>query len=288
VTVIDVIPEGYWLVLVALTGAVLGSFASVIIHRLPIMMEREWLREYEAVTGDPAAKLAVPRYDLAFPGSSCPHCGGRIAPWFNVPLIGYLLLRGRCYDCGHPISARYPLLELLGLGMALSAFLCFGPAPETLWAMVLGTGLIILAFIDLDHRILPDRLTLSLLWIGLILSVFDLFANSHNSILGAVLGYGLLWTIHALFRLMAKKEGMGRGDFKLLAALGAWMGLGHLPLIVLVSSVMGSVVGVALIILGLRKREDAIPFGPFLAFAGWVALLAGDQINTHYLSFYAG
>jgi leader peptidase (prepilin peptidase)/N-methyltransferase len=285
--VIELIPEGYWLVLATLTGAVLGSFASVVIHRLPIMMEREWLHEYREFAGEEDGPPSS-RFDLVFPGSSCPHCGGRIPPWFNIPLIGYLLLRGKCHACGHVISTRYPLLELMGAAMALSAMMCFGPGPETLWALVLGTGLLILSFIDLDHRILPDRLTLFLLWVGLILSVFDLFADSHGSILGASLGYGLLWTIHALFRLVAKKEGMGRGDFKLLAALGAWMGVGHLPLIVLLSSVAGAIVGVMLIFLGLRKREDAIPFGPFLALAGWVALLAGDRINAHYLSFYSG
>jgi leader peptidase (prepilin peptidase) / N-methyltransferase len=286
--VIELIPEGYWLVFAALTGAVLGSFASVVIHRLPIMMEREWLQEHQAFSGEETREPSVSRYDLSFPGSSCPHCGGRIPPWFNLPLIGFLLLRGRCHACGHAISARYPFLEMLGLVMAISALLCFGPGAEALWAMVLGTFLLILSFIDLDHRILPDRLTLSLLWVGLLLSVFDLFTDSHSSILGASLGYGLLWTIHALFRLLARKEGMGRGDFKLLAALGAWMGVGHLPLIVLISSVVGAMVGVALILLGVRKREDAIPFGPFLALAGWIALLAGDRINAQYLSFYTG
>jgi leader peptidase (prepilin peptidase) / N-methyltransferase len=286
--VIELIPEGYWLVFAAVTGAVLGSFASVVIHRLPIMMEREWLQEHQAFLGEETREPSAPRYDLSFPGSSCPHCGGHIPPWFNFPLIGFLVLRGRCHACGHPISVRYPLLEMLGLVMAISALLCFGPGAEALWAMVLGTGLLILSFIDLDHRILPDRLTLFLLWVGLVLSVFDLFTDSHSSILGASLGYGLLWTIHALFRLLARKEGMGRGDFKLLAALGAWMGVSHLPLIVFISSVSGAMVGVALILLGVRKREDAIPFGPFLALAGWIALLAGDRINAQYLSFYAG
>lgn len=284
----ELIPEGYWLVLATLTGAVLGSFASVVIHRLPLMMEREWLHEYQQFSGEKEGDLPSPRFDLAFPGSSCPHCGGKIPPWFNIPLIGYLLLRGQCHACGRVISARYLLLEVLGAVMAISAMMAFGPGPETLWALVLGTGLLILSFIDLDHRILPDRLTLFLLWMGLMLSVFDLFSDSHSSILGAALGYGLLWTIHALFRLVAKKEGMGRGDFKLLAALGAWMGVGHLPLIVLLSSVAGAIVGIMLIFLGLRKREDAIPFGPFLALAGWVDLLAGDRINAHYLSFYSG
>lgn len=285
---IELIPEGYWLVLAALTGAVLGSFASVVIHRLPIMMEREWLREQQEFEDPRVENPVEPRYDLAFPGSSCPHCGERIPPWFNVPLIGYLLLRGQCRACKAPISVRYPLLEGLGALMALSVMMRFGPSSEALWAMVLGTGLLILSFIDLDHRILPDRLTLFLLWLGLLLSVFDLFADSDSSILGASLGYGLLWAIHALFRLVTRKEGMGRGDFKLLAALGAWMGVGHLPLIVLGSSVAGAIVGVGLILFGIRKREDPIPFGPFLALAGWIAFLAGDQINAQYLSLYTG
>lgn len=285
---LELIPEGYWLALAGLTGAVLGSFASVVIHRLPIMMEREWLLERQAPFVDGPEAFGDARYDLAFPGSSCIHCGGKIPPWFNLPLIGYLLLRGRCHACQHPISVRYPLLEGLGVFMGLSAMMSFGPGPQTLCSMILGTGLLILSFIDIDHRILPDRLTLLLLWVGLLLSVFDLFTDSHSSILGAALGYGLLWAIHALFRLMAKKEGMGRGDFKLLAALGAWMGVSHLPLIILASSVAGAVLGVGMIVLGIRKREDPIPFGPFLALAGWIALLVGVEINAQYLSFYTG
>lgn len=282
------IPESYWLIMAAITGSVLGSFASVVIHRLPIMMEQEWLREHEALLGDGANSPSETRYDLILPGSSCPHCGERIPAWFNIPLIGYLLLRGRCHACEHPISVRYPLLEGLGALMGLSAMMHFGPGSETLGALVLGTGLLILSFIDLDHRILPDRLTLFLLWFGLLLSVFDVFVDSHSSILGAFFGYALLWMIHTLFRLLAKKEGMGRGDFKLLAALGAWMGASQIPLIILISSVAGSIVGIGLILLGRRRREDPIPFGPFLALAGWIALLAGDQINAHYLSFYSG
>lgn len=281
-------PEGYWFIMAALTGAVLGSFASVVIHRLPIMMEREWLREHEALLGEEANPSSETRYDLILPGSSCPHCGRSIPPWFNVPLIGYLLLGGKCFACKHPISARYPLLEGLGALMGLSAIMHFGPGPEALWSMGLGTGLLILSVIDLDHRILPDRLTLLLIWTGLLLSVFDLFVDSHSSILGASFGYGLLWMIHAFFRLLTKKEGMGRGDFKLLAALGAWVGASHIPLIILISSVAGSVVGIGLILLGRRRREDPIPFGPFLALAGWIALLAGEQINALYLSFYSG
>lgn len=284
----QLMPESYWLIMAALTGSVLGSFASVVIHRLPIMMEREWLREHQALLGEEANASVEIRYDLVWPGSSCPHCEGHIPPWFNVPLIGYLLLRGRCHACKWPIPLRYPLLEGLGALMGISAMIHFGPGAEVLGSMVLGTGLLILSFIDLDHRILPDRLTLFLLWLGLLLSLFDVFVDSHSSILGASCGYALLWTIHSLFRLLAKKEGMGRGDFKLLAALGAWMGVGHLPLIILISSVAGSIVGVGLILLGIRRREDPIPFGPFLALAGWIALLAGDQINAQYLSFYSG
>jgi leader peptidase (prepilin peptidase)/N-methyltransferase len=286
--VVELIPEVYWLALAILVGAVLGSFASVVIHRLPIMMEREWLREHQASLSEMPEASDEIRYDLAFPGSSCPHCNKRIPPWFNLPLIGYLLLRGKCHACHHSISGRYPLLEGLGAGMAFSAMLHFGAVPEAFWSMLLGTGLLILSFIDLDHRILPDRLTQLLLWLGLLLSVFDLFADSHSSILGACFGYGLLWLVHALFRLMAKKEGMGRGDFKLLAALGAWMGVSHLPLILLISSVTGAILGIALIALGVRKREDPIPFGPFLALSGWIALLAGDEINAQYLLFYTG
>ncbi|MEY2697156.1 MAG: hypothetical protein RL333_1294 [Pseudomonadota bacterium] len=281
-------PESYWLMVAALTGLVLGSFASVVIHRLPIMMEREWLREHQSALGEELDASYDRRYDLLLPGSSCPYCEARIPPWFNLPLIGFLLLRGRCHACQHPIPARYPILEGLGALMGLSAMMHFGPGVEVIYAFLLGTGLLILAFIDLDHRILPDRLTLFLVWFGLLLSVFDVFVDSHSSILGASFGYGLLWLIHALFRLIAKKEGMGRGDFKLLAALGAWMGFNHLPIIILISSIFGSIIGVGLILLGIRRREDPIPFGPFLAFAGWIALLAGDQINATYLSFYSG
>lgn len=285
---VELIPEAYWLALAALIGAVLGSFASVVIHRLPIMMEREWLQEHQAPSAGMSLAPDEKRLDLSFPGSSCQHCGGLIPPWFNIPLVGYLLLRGRCHACNGPISGRYPLLEALGAGMAVTAMLHFGPGAEFVWSMVFGAGLVILSFIDLDHHILPDRLTLFLLWVGLLISVFDLFTDSQSSILGASLGYGLLWTVHAFFRLVAKKEGMGRGDFKLLAALGAWVGFSHLPLILLTSSVFGAIVGLGCIALGVRNREDPIPFGPFLALAGWIALLAGDAINALYLSLYKG
>lgn len=279
---IELLPTWVLLSAAAAVGAILGSFSSVVIHRLPIMMQREWLSEHRQ---DVDQGVLEGTYDLSSPGSSCPHCGYRIPPWFNVPILGYLLLRGRCNSCQKRISLRYPLVEILGALIAASAMMRFGPDLPFIFALLLGTALLILTFIDLDFRILPDRITLSLIWIGLFLSVFDIYVDSRASILGASLGYGSFWLIHWVFFRLTGKEGMGRGDFKLLAALGAWLGWSQLPLVILLSSVLGSLVGIFMIASGLKKRDESIPFGPFLAVAGWMGFLFGDLLMQQYWSF---
>lgn len=269
-----------------LLGLVLGSFSSVVIYRLPKMMEAAWLLEQAQITSSDAVEVArsEARYDLFLPGSSCVHCASRI-PWcYNVPLLGYFLLKGRCKECGASIDARYWWLELLGAFLSLALMLRFGPGWLWVLSMVLSFGLLILAFIDFDHQILPDQLTLPLLWLGLLLSVFDIFVDSETSILGAVLGYGFLWCVHQIFYWLTGREGMGRGDFKLLALLGAWLGWGQLPFVMFLSSVLGALSGLVLIFSGRRKRTDAIPYGPFLAFSGWMALMLGDVWGMGSLS----
>ncbi len=275
------LPDGLLWCIAGVLGAVLGSFASVVIHRLPVMMERAWQREHglDVDQGDEDE-----RYDLIAPGSSCPHCGSRIPAWFNIPVIGYVLLRGKCCACKAPISPRYPFLEVLGAILAVSAMQHFGPGLAFIWALAFGISLLVLTFIDIDFRILPDCITLPLLWAGLILSVFSVFVDSNASILGAALGYGAFWIVHQVFFRLTKKEGMGRGDFKLLAALGAWLGVSKLPCVILLSSVGGSLIGLILIVSGLRTREEPIPFGPFLAASGWLTLLAGDRLMSLYWS----
>lgn len=276
---IELLPGWVLLSAAAAVGAILGSFSSVVIHRLPIMMQREWLSEHRQ---DVDQEVLEGPYDLSSPGSSCPHCGSRIPPWFNVPLLGYLLLRGKCNSCQSLIPLRYPLVEILGAMIAVSAMIRFGPDLPFIFALFLGTALLVLTFIDLDFRILPDRITLSLIWLGLLLSVFDIYVDSRASILGASFGYGSFWVIHWIFFRLTGKEGMGRGDFKLLAALGAWLGWSQLPLVILLSSVLGSFIGIFMIASGLKKRDESIPFGPFLAVAGWVGFLLGDRLMQQY------
>ncbi|HEB77175.1 MAG TPA: prepilin peptidase, partial [Methylothermaceae bacterium] len=217
------------------------------------------------------------------PPSRCPHCGHHIRAWENIPILSWLWLRGRCSQCRAAISPRYPLIEGLTAVLSLAVAWRFGVSPQALWALVLTWSLIALSFIDYDHQLLPDILTLPLLWLGLLLSLFGIFTDPRSAIMGAAAGYLLLWGIYQLFRLITGKEGMGYGDFKLLALFGAWLGWQMLPLIILLSSLVGAVFGLALILLRGRDRELPIPFGPYLAIAGWIALLWGEQLNRWYL-----
>ena len=270
------LPLGVQLLAALLVGAMVGSFLNVVIHRLPRMLERDWQAQARELLGLPVE--AQPRYDLARPASHCPHCGHAISAWENVPLVSWIVLRGRCRHCRAPIGWRYPLVELLAALAALAALWRFGMGWQALAAAAFLWCAIALAFIDLDTRLLPDDLTLPLLWAGLLINVQERFASLPEAVLGAVAGYLLLWSIYWLFKLLTGKEGMGYGDFKLLAAIGAWLGWTALPLVLLLASLTGAVVGIALKTLGRLEQGQPLPFGPFLAAGGAVALLWGADL----------
>ena len=247
-----------------LLGLILGSFLNVVILRLPRMLEEDWKRDCAELSGEEAMPAeSAPRLTLSSPPSTCPACGHRIRAHENIPILSYLLLRGRCSACGVAISVRYPIIE------GFTALLT--------WT------LIALALIDFDTQLLPDSLTLPLVWLGLILSLFGLFTDAESAIIGAVAGYLSLWTVFQLFRLATGKEGMGYGDFKLLAVFGAWLGWQFLPQIILLSAFTGAVLGVLLMVTGRHQRGTPMPFGPYLAAAGWISLVWGQAINDAYL-----
>jgi leader peptidase (prepilin peptidase)/N-methyltransferase len=259
-------------------GLCVGSFLNVVVHRLPRMMERAWRAECAELRGEPAPQETPARYNLAVPRSACPQCGHRIGALENIPIVSYLALRGACAACRKPISARYPLVEALGGVLAACAVWRFGPTWQGAGACVLLWTLIALTFIDFDTQFLPDNLTLPLLWGGLLANLFGLFVPLHDAVIGAIAGYLALWVVYWLFRLVRGKEGMGYGDFKLLAALGAWLGWQMLPLIVLLSSVVGAAIGITLIVFKGRDHEVPLAFGPYLAIAGGIALFFGPTI----------
>jgi leader peptidase (prepilin peptidase)/N-methyltransferase len=223
-------------------------------------------------------------FNLSTPRSRCPHCGHAITALENIPVISYLFLGGKCRECKAGISVRYPLIETLTATLSAIVAWQFGFSAACLGALLLTWSLIALTFIDLDHQLLPDKITLPLVWLGLFFNLFSTFTDLSSSVIGAIAGYLALWSVYHLFRLVTGKEGMGYGDFKLLAALGAWMGWQLLPMIVLLSSLVGAVVGISLILLKNHQRDIPIPFGPYLAAAGWIAFLWGDTINHVYLS----
>lgn len=267
-------------VISAILGLVVGSFLNVVIHRLPIMLERAWRAELEGST-DAADEV----FNLAQPRSRCPHCGHVIRAIHNIPVLSYVALRGRCADCGARISPQYPLIELICAVLSAAVAWRFGLSPELAPALLLTWGLIALAGIDLHHHLLPDDITLPMLWLGLGLSLFGIFSTPGDSIIGAMAGYLSLWSLYHLFRLLTGKEGMGYGDFKLFALFGAWFGWQALPLVLILSALSGSVVGIALLMSRRITREVPIPFGPYLAGAGWIAMVAGDSIVNGYFSF---
>lgn len=275
----------FFVAVIAILGLLVGSFLNVVIYRLPLIMEREWrkeCREYLELENNDYEKEES--FNLVFPLSHCPHCKAAIKPYQNIPIISYLMLKGKCAQCGSCISTRYPLIEALtGVCSAIVAF-HFGYGIELIFALLLTWCLITLSFIDIDKQLLPDSITLPMLWLGLFLSLFDVFAESQSSIIGAVAGYLSLWSVYQLFKLVTGKEGMGYGDFKLLALFGAWLGWQFLPIIVLLSSLVGAVIGISMIVFVRRDHSIPIPFGPYLAAAGWLALIWGDDINKMYLA----
>ena len=259
-------------------GLVVGSFLNVVIYRLPKMMEAQWQREYTRFTGE--LSEASEKLSLAFPGSRCPHCDAEIQPRQNIPVLSYLALGGKCASCKAPISVRYPVVESVTASLWVLCGLQFGVSNALAGAMFLTAVLVVLTAIDLGHQLLPDSLTLPLTWIGLLLNIDDTFVSLESAVLGAVLGYLSLWSVFWLFKIVTGKEGMGHGDFKLLAALGAWFGFVALPTIVLLSSVVGAVLGVALVVTGKQDRETPMPFGPFLAGAGLIHLFYPNVLLT--------
>jgi leader peptidase (prepilin peptidase)/N-methyltransferase len=269
-----------------LFGLAIGSFLNVAIYRLPIMLERKWRSQcQEILKPNKKPPDTAKRFDLVAPGSRCPHCSHAITALENIPVLSFLWLRGKCSACAKPISWRYPLVELLTGGLTAMVAWYFGYGIAALAGMVLTWSLIALSFIDFDRQLLPDDITLPLLWGGLLLNVFSVFVPLSSAVIGAVGGYVFLWLVYQIFKLVTGKEGMGYGDFKLFAALGAWLGWQSLPLVILLSSLVGAVVGIAFILLFGRDRHLPIPFGPFLCVAGWVALLWGDTLTRYYLQF---
>jgi len=267
--------------LAAVVGLCIGSFLNVVIHRLPRMLERGWQEQCAELRGETAAP--EPRYNLMVPRSACPACGHKITAAENIPVVSWLALRGKCSACGAAISARYPLVELLGGLLAAGAIYRFGPTWQGIAACAFLWTLLALTFIDFDTQLLPDDLTLPLLWGGLLANLYGLFVPLREAVIGAIAGYLTLWTIYWLFKLIRGKEGMGYGDFKLLAALGAWLGWKMLPLIVLGSSVVGAFIGISLVVFKGRDHNIPLAFGPYLAIAGMIALFFGTALVKIYL-----
>jgi leader peptidase (prepilin peptidase)/N-methyltransferase len=270
--------ESALLVVVAVFGLAIGSFLNVVIHRLPRMMENEWKEQCAELAGAEPVPDG-PRYNLVVPGSHCPHCSTPLRVIDNIPLVSWVALRGKCGHCGTRISTRYPIVEALTAALSALVAYRFGFTPALLLALAFTWTLVALTFIDADTTLLPDDLTLPLLWLGLGSNVFGMFVPLKDAVIGAMAGYLALWSIYWLFKLATGKEGMGYGDFKLLAALGAWMGWKALLPIVLLSSLVGAIVGIVLIVLARRGREIPIPFGPYLAAAGLIVLLTGDTFT---------
>ncbi|WP_411383810.1 prepilin peptidase [Pseudomonas sp. L7] len=272
---------GFFLASAAVLGLLVGSFLNVLVHRLPVMLERQWQNEAREVLGMPVQ--AHERFDLCLPASHCPSCGHRIRAWENIPVVSYLALRGRCSACKGRISPRYPLVELVCAGLSLVVAWHFGVSVQALLALVLTWCLLALSLIDAEHQLLPDVLVLPTLWLGLVVNAFGLFVPLADALWGAVVGYLSLWSVYWLFRLVTGKEGLGYGDFKLLALLGAWGGWQVLPLTLLLSSVVGAVIGLCLLRLRKASLGTTMPFGPYLAIAGWIAWLWGDEIYASYM-----
>ena len=272
---------------------IIGSFLNVVIYRLPLMMQRDWREQCDELTKEPAPDLPQGKFNLVVPRSRCPSCGAPIKAWQNIPVLSFLLLVAQCSNCQVSISVRYPLVETLTAILAATCAWRFGFGWEALMAIGLTCALVAISLIDFDHQIIPDSIALPLLWVGLTMSLLHplagadtLFISPRDAIVGAVAGYLSLWSVYQLFKLVTGKEGMGYGDFKLLGALGAWLGWQALPTIILMSAVVGAVIGIALIVFRGRDRQIPIPFGPYLAAAGWIVMLWGEAIKNAYLDLF--
>ncbi len=271
----------------------IGSFLNVVIYRLPLMMQRDWHEQCDELSKEPAPDLPEGKFNLVVPRSRCPSCGAAIKAWQNIPVLSYLLLGAQCSNCQKSISVRYPLVETMTAILAAICAWHFGFGWEALMAIGLSFALVAISMIDADHQIIPDSIVIPMMWAGLIASLFHplagadtLFIAPQDAIVGAVAGYLSLWSVYQLFKLITGKEGMGYGDFKLLAALGAWLGWQALPTIILMSAVVGAIIGIALIVFRGRDRQIPIPFGPYLAAAGWITMLWGETIKNAYLDMF--
>lgn len=283
VSALEAVPPLFLIVAAGLLGLLVGSFLNVVIHRLPRMMEYDEANYLAELRDEP---LPHPdRYNLMVPRSACPHCGHQIAAWENVPVVSYLFLRGKCSACKAPISVRYPLVELATAALTALAMWHFGPTVQALAAIAMVWSLVALTMIDADTQLLPDQITLPLLWLGLLLNLNGAFAPLADAVIGAAAGYLLLWSVYWLFKLVRGKEGMGYGDFKLMGALGAWFGWQALPALVLLSSVVGAVFGIVLLVVRRQGRETPFPFGPFIAGAGLIVLFFGADVLPLGLPF---
>ena len=277
---------------VVLVSLAVGSFLNVVIYRLPVMMQNEWQSECRLLLEDElnsstqqsGSTTPASPFNLAVPASTCPKCQSKIKAWQNIPVLSWLLLKGKCANCKAPISIRYPSIELLTMLASVAVAAVFGATATTALYIVITWVLIALIFIDIDHMLLPDQLTLPLLWLALLASVFGLTIEPTQAIIGAALGYLCFWSVYWLFKLATGKEGMGYGDFKLMAVFGALLGWQALPMIILLSSLVGAIIGITLLSIQGKDKATPIPFGPYIAIAGWIAMLWGEQINQAYLS----
>lgn len=275
------LPSWFIFLFAGLFGLTLGSFLNVLILRLPKIMEASWRAQCCELLEQNAPQQE--KLGLAFPASHCPVCKAPIKAWHNIPVISYLLLNGKCASCKTRISSRYPIIEIATAALSVTVVYLFGLTWTSAAVLVLTWALLTLTVIDFDTQLLPDCITLPLLWLGLIVNYFGLITDLPSALWGAIFGYLSLWSVFWVFKLLTGKEGMGYGDFKLLAALGAWMGWQMLPLIIILSSLVGAVIGIGLILIKGRDKNIPIPFGPYLAIAGWIALLWGDEITARYL-----
>ena len=264
-------------------GLIVGSFLNVVIYRLPKMLQNEWHRECRKLLEiNDAEPSEVESYNLVLPRSRCPRCAHKITALENIPILSYILLAGKCSACKAAISLRYPVIEFLSAAIAIFIAWRFGYSVQTILAIILSWSLLVLSMIDIDEQLLPDDITLPFLWLGLFANMFEVFTDIYSSLIGAMLGYGILWSVYMMFKLLTGKEGMGYGDFKLLAMLGAWLGWQVIPLIILLSSICGAVIGIGLIVLRAHDKSKPIPFGPYLALAGWIALVWGTELLGIY------
>lgn len=291
-SIIEVMQSQLWFYLttVGLVSLCVGSFLNVVIYRLPLMMQREWqsecrlLLDDELNTNQAKPKNTSEPFNLVKPNSTCPKCKTAIKPWQNIPIISWLILKGKCASCSNPISIRYPAIEAITALLSLVVAYTFGATEQALLYIVITWALVALTFIDIDHMLLPDQLTLPLVWLALIAAVAGITITPSDAIIGSVFGYLSLWSVFWLFKLLTGKEGMGYGDFKLLALFGALLGWQSLLTIILLSSVVGAIIGIALLSIQGKDKASPIPFGPYLAIAGWITLLWGNHLQSAYFN----